>query len=243
MVALSPAACDELGIELTDEDRARPYIEMSGRKGLGVKADDLINQLEAGALAEVEKRNPELPDEQKKATAHEVAVAALRYFLLKFTRNTVIAFDFKEALSFEGETGPYCQYAAVRTNSIFRKLGSETLHEADSLVESLAEDAEVQQKVTEVLSGERGTEIWSLLMLTQQLDDVIVQCRKSAEPANLAKYTFSLARTFSRFYHDHRILTEKDVVRRAVLIAVTKVVRARLTAALGILGINVPDQM
>ena len=243
MVALSPAACDELGIELTDEDRARPYIEMSGRKGLGVKADDLINQLEAGALAEVEKRNPELPDEQKKATAHEVAVAALRYFLLKFTRNTVIAFDFKEALSFEGETGPYCQYAAVRTNSIFRKLGSETLHEADSLVESLAEDAEVQQKLTEVLSGERGTEIWSLLMLTQQLDDVIVQCRKSAEPANLAKYTFSLARTFSRFYHDHRILTEKDVVRRAVLIAVTKVVRARLTAALGILGINVPDQM
>ena len=243
MVALSPAACEELGIELSEEDRARPYIEMSGRKGLGVKADDLINQLEAGALAEVEKRNPELSQEEKNATAHEVAVAALRYFLLKFTRNTVIAFDFKEALSFEGETGPYCQYAAVRTNSIFRKLGRETVHEADSLIESLADDAEVQQKVTEVLSGERGTEIWSLLMLTQQLDDVIVQCRKSAEPANLAKYTFSLARTFSRFYHDHRILTEKDVVRRAVLIAVTKVVRARLTAALGILGINVPDQM
>ena len=109
MVALSPAACEELGIELTEEDRARPYIEMSGRKGLGVKADDLINQLETGALAEVEKRNPELAEEEKKATAHEVAVAALRYFLLKFTRNTVIAFDFKEALSFEGETGPYCQ--------------------------------------------------------------------------------------------------------------------------------------
>ena len=107
MVALSPAACEELGIELSEEDRARPYIEMSGRKGLGVKADDLINQLEAGALTEVEKRNPELSDEEKKATAHEVAVAALRYFLLKFTRNTVIAFDFKEALSFEGETGPY----------------------------------------------------------------------------------------------------------------------------------------
>ena len=181
MVALSPAACEELGIELSDEDRARP-IEMSGRKGLGVKADDLINQLEAGALAEVEKRNAELAEAEKKATAHEVAVAALRYFLLKFTRNTVIAFDFKEALSFEGETGPYCQYAAVRTNSIFRKLGRETVHEADSLIESYAEDAEVQQKVTEVLSGERGTEIWSLLMLTQQLDDVIVQCRKSAEP-------------------------------------------------------------
>jgi len=243
MVALSPAACEQLGIELSDEDRTRPYIEMSGRKGLGVKADDLINQLEAGALTEVEKRNQDLSDHEKRATAHEVAVAALRYFLLKFTRNTVIAFDFNEALSFEGETGPYCQYAAVRTNSIFRKLGNETVAAADTLIEQVAGDAALQPRVTEVLSGERGTEIWSLLMLSQQLDEVIAQCRNSAEPANLAKYTFSLARTFSRFYHDHRILTEPDEVRRAVLIAVTKVVRNQLTAALAILGINVPEQM
>jgi len=243
MVALSPAACDALGIELSEEDRTRPYIEMSGRKGLGVKADDLINQLEAGALAEVEKRNPELPDDAKKATAHEVAVAALRYFLLKFTRNTVIAFDFKEALSFEGETGPYCQYAAVRTNSIFRKLGDETVAAADTLMKEVAGDAALQAKVSQVLSGEGGTEIWSLLMSTQQLDEVIAQCRNSAEPANLAKYTFSLARAFSRFYHDHRILSEPDEVRRAVLTTVTKIVRTQLTTALSILGINVPDQM
>ena len=243
MVALSPAACEELGIELSDEDRTRPYIEMSGRKGLGVKADDLINQLETGALAEVEKRNPDLPESEKKETAHEVAVAALRYFLLKFTRNTVIAFDFKEALSFEGETGPYCQYAAVRTNSIFRKLGNETSEAADSLMKEIAGDSALQARVAEVLSGEGGTEIWSLVMLSQQLDDVILQCRNSAEPANLAKYTFSLARTFSRFYHDHRILSEPDEVRRSVLTAVTKIVRTQLTTALSILGINVPDQM
>ncbi|HEX3253906.1 MAG TPA: arginine--tRNA ligase [Pyrinomonadaceae bacterium] len=243
MVALSPAACDELGIELSDEDRTRPYIEMSGRKGLGVKADDLINQLESGALVEVEKRNPDLPDAEKRATAHEVAVAALRYFLLKFTRNTVIAFDFKEALSFEGETGPYCQYAAVRTNSIFRKLGNETVDAADTLMKEIAGDSAMQARVAEVLSGESGTEIWSLVMLSQQLDDVILQCRNSAEPANLAKYTFSLARAFSRFYHDHRILTEPDEVRRGVLTAVTKIVRTQLTAALSMLGINVPDQM
>jgi arginyl-tRNA synthetase len=243
MVALSPAACEELGIELSEEDRARPYIEMSGRKGLGVKADDLINQLEAGALVEVQKRNPELSEEALKATAHEVAVAALRYFLLKFTRNTVIAFDFKEALSFEGETGPYCQYAAVRTNSIFRKLGDETLREAESLLQKTTDETDVQSRVTEVLSGETGTEIWSLVMLTQQLDEVIAQCRKSAEPANLAKYTFSVARAFSRFYHDHRIVSEKDDVRRAVLIAVTKIVSNQLTTALAILGIKVPEQM
>ena len=243
MVALSPAACDELGIELSDEDRARPYIEMSGRKGLGVKADDLINQLEAGALTEVEKRNPELFEADKRATAHEVAVAALRYFLLKFTRNTVIAFDFKEALSFEGETGPYCQYAAVRTNSIFRKLPDETVAASDTLIRQIAGDDALQEKVSEVLSGEGGTEIWSLVMLSQQLDEVIVQCRNSAEPANLAKYTFSLARAFSRFYHDHRILTEQDGIRRGVLITVTKIIRTQLTTALGILGINVPEQM
>ncbi|HEX6284061.1 MAG TPA: DALR anticodon-binding domain-containing protein, partial [Pyrinomonadaceae bacterium] len=178
-------------------------------------------------------------------TAHDVAVAALRYFLLKFTRNTVIAFDFKEALSFEGETGPYCQYAAVRTNSIFRKLGVETLREADSLLERVVGDSALQNRVAEVLSGESGTEIWSLLMFTQQLDEVIEQCRKSAEPANLAKYTFSLARSFSRFYQrdENRIIDQKDDVRRAVLIAVTKIVRAQLTAALSILGIRVPEQM
>lgn len=243
MVALSPAACEELSIELSEEDRARPYIEMSGRKGLGVKADDLINQLEAGALTEVEKRNAELSADEKKTTAHEVAVAALRYFLLKFTRNTVIAFDFREALSFEGETGPYCQYAAVRTNSIFRKLPGETVAASDSLIKQIAADSALQAKVSEVLSGEGGTEIWSLVMLSQQLDEVILQCRNSAEPANLAKYTFSLARSFSRFYHDHRILTEQDEVRRAVLIAVTKIMRTQLTTALGILGINVPEQM
>jgi arginyl-tRNA synthetase len=245
MVALSPAACAELGIALSEEDRARPYIEMSGRKGLGVKADDLINQLEAGALVEVEKRNQELSQETLRAIAHDVAVAALRYFLLKFTRNTVIAFDFKEALSFEGETGPYCQYAAVRAGSIFRKLDAETLQQAESVLTNASTSDDLRKRISEVLSGEVGTEIWSLLILTQQLDEVIAQCRKSAEPANLAKYTFSVARGFSRFYQrdENRIVSEKDDVRRAVLIAVTRIVRAQLSAALAILGINVPEQM
>src|SRR6267154_1128149 len=130
MVALSVAACDELGIEVSTEDRARPFIEMSGRKGLGVKADDLIDRLENDALREVESRHAELSIAERKATAHEIAVGALRYFLLKFTRNSVIVFDFKEALSFEGETGPYCQYAAVRANSIFRKLDNQEVSTA-----------------------------------------------------------------------------------------------------------------
>jgi arginyl-tRNA synthetase len=238
MVALSPAACQDLGIELSEADRARPYIEMSGRKGLGVKADDLIDRLEADALHEVATRHPELSVAEQSATAHDIAVGALRYFLLKFTRNSVIAFDFKEALSFEGETGPYCQYAAVRANSIFRKLGVEAALAAEQLITQVA-----GSKVSAVLADEAGTEIWSLVMLAERLDEVIAQCANSAEPANLAKYTFTLARAFNLFYHRHRILVEADETKRAVLITVANITRRRLTSALQTLGIAVPARM
>jgi arginyl-tRNA synthetase len=241
MVALSPRACEELGIELSEEDRARPFIEMSGRKGLGVKADDLINRLETDALREVSSRHPELSEDEQRATAHEIAVGALRYFLLKFTRNSVIAFDFKEALSFEGETGPYCQYAAVRANSIFRKLEAEAIKQAEGLLTNA--EAGVASKLSEVLQDEAGTEIWSLVMLAERLDEVIAQCAASAEPANLAKYTFTLARAFNLFYHRHRIVSEQDQTKRAVLIVAANIARRRLTSALATLGIAVPERM
>jgi arginyl-tRNA synthetase len=209
---------------------------MSGRKGLGVKADDLIDRLEADALSEVATRHPELSGDEQAATAHEIAVGALRYFLLKFTRNSVIAFDFKEALSFEGETGPYCQYAAVRANSIFRKLDQSQVNAANELIVA-------GSNTQGALEGEAGTEIWSLIMLAQRLDEVISQCAISAEPANLAKYTFNLARAFNLFYHRHRIIAEEDRTRKAVLIAAANITRERLTKALATLGINVPDRM
>jgi arginyl-tRNA synthetase len=242
MVALSPRACAELGIELSNEDRSKPYIEMSGRKGLGVKADDLINRLETDALSEVDSRHPDLNQAEKLATAHEIAVGALRYFLLKFTRNSVIAFDFKEALSFEGETGPYCQYAAVRANSIFRKLDDESRSAANELIANVGK-GEVHDGVTKALEGEAGTEIWSLIMLAVRLDEVIAQCAASAEPANLAKYTFNLARAFNLFYHRHRIIAEEDPARKAVLITAADIVRRQLTLALATLGITVPERM
>src|SRR5437588_4306279 len=168
MVALSPSACEELGIDLSDEDRKRPYVEMSGRKGLGVKADDLISRLEADALSEVKTRHADLPEPEQHATAHAIAVGALRYFLLKFTRNSVIAFDFKEALSFEGETGPYCQYAAVRANSIFRKLATATPRAASESGDhgpSIKSFSAGKEDVDRILQSEAGDEIWSLLML------------------------------------------------------------------------------
>ena len=240
MVALSPAACDELGIALSEEDRKRPHIEMSGRKGLGVKADDLISRLESDALAEVKNRHPDLPEAHQKETAHAIAVGALRYFLLKFTRNSVIAFDFKEALSFEGETGPYCQYSAVRANSIFRKLDRSASNSPDGpAVKSASATAEVNA----VLATEAGDEMWSLVMLAARLDESIAQAAASAEPAVVAKYTFNLAKAFNLFYHRHRIIAEEDLAKRAILIFVADYTRRQLTKALGILGINVPERM
>jgi arginyl-tRNA synthetase len=240
MVALSPAACDELGIELSQEDRKRPYIEMSGRKGLGVKADDLINRLEADAFEEVKTRHPDLSEPEQRATAHTIAVGALRYFLLKFTRNTVIAFDFKEALSFEGETGPYCQYAAVRANSIFRKLETSG---NDHVASSLKLIADNKREATTLFQDDAGDEIWSLLMLAARLEEANAQAAASAEPAFLAKYTFSLAKAFNLFYHRHRIIAEENEVKRAVLIAVADFTRRQLTTALATLGIEVPERM
>jgi arginyl-tRNA synthetase len=240
MVALSPSACEELGLELSDEDRKRPYVEMSGRKGLGVKADDLISRLEADALAEVKTRHPDLSEPEQRDTAHAIAVGALRYFLLKFTRNSVIAFDFKEALSFEGETGPYCQYAAVRANSIFRKLETSAAGSGSDRVASFDDNKEA---VATVFEREAGDEIWSLLMLAARLDDSNAQAAASAEPAVLAKYTFNLAKGFNLFYHRHRIIAEENEVKRAVLISVADYTRRQLTTALMTLGISVPERM
>ena len=237
MVALSPSAAEELGFELSDEDKVRTFIEMSGRKGLGVKADDLLDRLEAKALAEVESRHSGISNEEKLHIAHQLAVGALRYFLLKFTRTTVIVFDFKEALSFDGETGCFCQYSAVRANSIFRKLEER----GESLEAILASAADAD--VAGIFSGPDGNDIWELLLLASRLQETLRHSETANEPAILAKYTFNLAKSFNLFYHNHKIIPETDAAKRAVLIATADRVRLSLTAALATMGIEVPVKM
>lgn len=238
MVALSPAAAEELGFELSDEDKKRTFIEMSGRKGLGVKADDLIDRLEANAFAEVESRHPDISEEEKKHIAHQIAVGALRYFLLKFTRTTVIVFDFKEALSFDGETGCFCQYSAVRANSIFRKLA-----ERSEDIATIKASLKGSEKISEMLSAEDANDIWAMLTLASRLEETLQQAANANEPAILAKYTFNLAKAFNLFYHNHKILPEPDETRRAVLLTVAERARDTLTAALATMGIEVPEKM
>ncbi len=238
MVALSPAAAEELGFAVSAEDRKRPFIEMSGRKGLGVKADDLIDRLEANALAEVEARHADLALDEKKFIAHQIAVGALRYFLLKFTRNTVIVFDFKEALSFEGETGCLCQYSAVRANSIFRKLEER----GESVASCVSRIADVE-KVSDIFSSDIGNEVWSLVILASRLEETVQQAANQTEPAILAKYTFNLAKAFNLFYHNHKIIAEENETKRAVLVVTADIARRALTAALDTMGIKVPVRM
>lgn len=235
MVALSPAAAEELGFQISDEDKTKSFIEMSGRKGLGVKADDLLNRLEENAFKEVESRQKDLSPAETKFIAHQIAVGALRYFLLKYTRNTVVVFDFKEALSFEGETGVYCQYTAVRTNSIFRKA------EANALVNAKFVISENKTEVAEILNSEN--EVWSVITLASRLEEVISQSVVTSEPAILAKYTFSLAKAFNIFWHNHKILVEENAVKKSVLLVTAEIVRQSLKAALNTLGIEVPERM
>jgi arginyl-tRNA synthetase len=237
MVALSPRAAEELGFQLSDADRNKSFIEMSGRKGLGVKADDMIDRLEANAYAEVKERNTELSEETHRKIATQIAVGALRYFLLKFTKNTVIVFDFKDATAFEGETGTYCQNATVRLNSIFKKLGE---NEAKAAVGSVPEK---KDSFTALFGESDGNELWSVVVLAMRFEETVKQSIAQAEPAVLAKYTFNLAKTSNLFYQKHRILDEQNEDKKILLIAIAEIARKSLTKALATMGIEVPDRM
>ena len=232
MVALTPACCDELGFPLTDSDRKRPYVEVSGRKGLGVKADDLLDTLEKKALGEVKSRH-ELPDEEAARIARVIAVGALRYFLLRFARNTVIAFDFKEALSFDGETGPYVQYAAVRADNIFRKLAAAGEEAPDLTGEHIG--------LAEFL--ESDNEIWEMVWHAARLPEIARLVATTLEMGQICKYAFTLAQKFNLFYHNHHILSETDPQKRICLLLVTDMVRRRLNKALELIGCEVPPMM
>jgi len=234
MVALSPRCCADLGIPLSEEDRARPYVEVSGRKGLGVKADDLMDNLIAKALVEVDARHAEKPAAERQRVAEQIAIGALRYFLLKFTRTSVIAFDLQEALSFEGETGPYVQYAAVRARNILRKLEErgETLPD---FAAELSAEALARQLQSE--------DFWQVLLAASKVDSALEGALSAGEPAHVARYAFQLAQAFNNFYHQYPILQEEQREKKVFLLWMTDFFRRQLERTAGILGIQIPEYM
>jgi arginyl-tRNA synthetase len=234
MVALSPRCCADLGIALSEEDRKRPYVEVSGRKGLGVKADDLIDTLIAKALEEVQSRNQDMPEEQNRRIATQVAVGALRYFLLKFTRNTVIAFDLQEALAFIGETGPYVQYTAMRAGKVLRKLAERGEAMPDFATE-LSPEAMARHLASE--------DFWQILLAASKADSALAAALTAGEPSHVARYAFQLAQTFANFYEKYPILHEENREKKVFLLWMTDFFRRQMVRTAGVLGIPIPEYM
>jgi arginyl-tRNA synthetase len=259
IVALTPRCAAEMGYTLSEEEARKPYVEVSGRKGLGVKADDLLDRLETAARSEVDPRHGGAPESERAEIAHAIAIGALRYFLLKYTRTAIIAFDFKDALSFEGETGPYCQYAVVRARNIFRKAAEQDPNfRAEQLFDAPDAQAAARELAsagsggagsagvtgkTEAAAKSAGDELWELALLAGSLDAQVATAISAQEPAFIAKYAFELAQAFSLFYHHHHVLSEPDPARKTFLLQLSRLVEVQLVTALDLLGITAPEKM
>ena len=239
MVALSHATARELGYAIApdSEEAKKPFVEVSGRKGLGVKIDDLMDVLASKATAEVAKRNPEFSPDECGHVGAQIAVAAIRYFMLKFSRGKLIVFDMEEALSFEGETGPYLQYAVVRANNIFHKLQEREGTSNADVVRAL------DVSTADELTDEDAHSLWSVVFEASRLDDIVEQTIRALEFSILAKYTFGLAQLFNAFYHRYPILNEEQQDRKRWRAAGVAYVRDQLTRALDLMGIEVPVRM
>jgi len=245
MVALSHATARELGytIAAETEEARKPFVEVSGRKGLGVKIDDLMDLLTQKASAEVAARNPDFSTEECDRVARQIAVGAIRYFMLKYSRTKLIVFDIEEALSFEGETGPYLQYAVVRANNIFHKL-----REREGVTEPAILDTLPQTAATELTSepddsAGGGNALWALVLEASRLDEIVEQVVRTLEFSALAKHAFAVAQTFNAFYHRYPILNEESAEKRRWRAAGVAYFRAHLTRALDLMGIEVPSRM
>ena len=236
MVALSHSTAKKLGYGNRDSTN-RPFVEVSGRKGLGVKADDLLNLVTKAADGEVRARNKELDDTEVHTIATTIGIAAVRYFMIKYSRGKVIAFDIDEALSFEGESGPYIQYAAVRAGNILRKL------KANNNIDRLHIIQRLPSLSLASLDDPDGTDLWDLVLEASRLEEVAEQAIRTLELSSLAKYAFTLAQSFNGFYHQYPVLKESDQDVRLCRAAVVVYVRDQLSRALELMGCEVPTRM
>jgi arginyl-tRNA synthetase len=232
-VTLTPRCAAEMGYDVAIDESKKPYVEVSGRRGLGVKADDLVTRMIQAAESRVLQKQSDMESEELRRTANALAVGALRFFLLRFTRNTLIAFDFDDALKAEGETGPYCQYAVVRIRGIRRK-GAEAVAVRPTMT---------SDSLKKFLDAPEGADLWELLLLNGSLDHAVDAAIGAQEPAFVTKYAFQLAQAFNNFYHKHHILSEEDEQKRAFLLGLTELVENQLVRALHLLGIETPNKM
>jgi arginyl-tRNA synthetase len=235
-VVLSPATARALGYTVSEDDAV---VKVSGRKGLGVKADDLLDALVDKARGEIAARDPERGEPGREETARAIATGALRYFLLKFGRTKIITFDMEEALAFTGETGPYVQNGVVRARNIFAKLEAEG-HAVPSLL-LRARDLDLDT----LLTGEEGDEVWSLFLLMARTDEIAEQAVGAEEVALVAKHAFAVAQAFHSYYQKPRysVLRAESETARAFRVLVVDAFLRQMERLTALLGIPVPERM
>jgi arginyl-tRNA synthetase len=240
MVALSHETAREFGYD-TSAQIDRPFVEVSGRKGVGIKADDLLDRLieKAAAKVSASERNPDLGADEIREIAESIAIAAVRYFMVKFSRGKLIVFDVEEALSFEGESGPYLQYAAVRVNKIFSRVKERYATDEANV------RAALERLSPDVINAgsDESNDLWGLVLEAARLDEAVDQAVRTQELSVLAKYAFGLAQAFSAFYHRYTILNEEREDVRMWRAAAALLYREQLTRALNLMGCTVPRKM
>ena len=240
MVALTPAAVREIerrtevSFGLDDEAMSKTYIEMSGRRGIGVKADEFLDVLvDAAEDAIVSRLNGSGAPVDVADRARAIAVGALRYLMARQSRNRVLAFDFEEALAFEGDTGPYLQYSAVRARKIFSKL-------TQRRGEGRFEPAEI----ADLAGAELDDDLWEMVVQIARRREIVSQAVANLEFSLLAQHAHELAQLFHRSYHHHPVVPEEDAdirrVRRAIFTLFSDEMQILLEE---LLGIPIPEEM
>ncbi|MCK4837057.1 MAG: arginine--tRNA ligase, partial [Candidatus Aminicenantes bacterium] len=231
MVSLTSRCVQDMGFEISERDKAKPFVDVSGRKGIAVKAEELIKKLTDKSLEEVRLRNPGLDDESADQIARDIAIGALRYFMIKFNSNSVIAFDFQDALSFEGDSGPYLQYTLVRLNSILKKMG-------DQLV-----DPDIKELDMELLNEKESGIFYEILLQVSQMDLQIEFAIESKELSVITSYTYSLCQKFNHYYHLFPIISEQRLDIKKLRLSLILLIKKKLEVLFGIIGIPIPERM
>jgi len=231
MVSLSRKTATQLGF-LDEDDESGKSLEMSGRKGIGVKADDLLDQLEKKCRQSFVERYPELEEAEVARLGSAVAIAALRYFMVKTTTTRVIAFDLEEALRIEGETGPYLQYSLVREHNIRRKLEGAGLATEVTAEQVRALDAAVW-----------ADDLWDLVLQAAGAPEIVQRATDSLELSLLARHAFELAGQLNKVYRVHRILGEEDRALQQARMAGNQAFRKGLEVLAELLGVPILERM
>lgn len=222
-VTLSSDTAKEFGIDIGD----RQFMHMSGRKGIYVNADYVLDALHTKAYKEVKTRNPDFSEQQLNKIADEISISAIRYNMIKQDLDKIITFDIKESLSLEGDTGPYLQYAYARSQRILEKSEQSIIAgKTDFAFDRLTNESEI-----------------ALIKEIAKLDLVVENAAKSLSPKSLARYAYNLAMTFNLFYEKVPVLREQDNEVRMARLGLVKAFGIALKNTLEVLGITALDRM